>query len=108
VKVALGKFAQEGIEAQTGGDLESGTEVAVQRYAERLGSDEAPVSLPGFLDRAPADEVVRTLDLQLGPEVRAALELEADRQLVPLGDLVSHAVLSYLAELDSISAISCG
>jgi hypothetical protein len=106
MKIELGNFAREGIEARLGADAEAGARTAMLRYADRLGSTESPLPLPEFLpDRAPSEDLRLELELDLDVEVKAALEREAARQMVPLDRIASHAVLTYLAELDAVGAV---
>ena len=106
MKVAIGEFAKESIETQLGVDVAVGARTAVLRYAARLGSDEAP-PLPGFLPDRQSPEAGCSLELELEEETQEALEREAERQMAPLDRIASHAVLTYLAELDEIGAV-CG
>lgn len=107
MKIELGDFAREGIEARLGAGVEAGARTAMLRYADRLGSAESPPPLPSFLRDGPLSEEGAPLELELDAEVQTALRREAERQMVPLDRIASHAVLTYLAELDSVGAI-CG
>ena len=106
MKIELGNFAREGIEARLGAGAEAGARTAMLRYADRLGSTESPLPLPEFLlDRTPSEGLQLELELELDANVKAALEREAARQMVPLDRIASHAVLTYLAELDAVGAV---
>ncbi len=103
MRVALGKFAQSGIAAQHGDDVVTGVEKGLLHYARRLRSGWTPVGIPTFaLDMPPtsADE----FEVTVGPEAEAVLEYEARRQEVPMHLLITHAVHTYLADLDSLFA----
>lgn len=107
MKIELGNFAREGIEARLGARAETGARTAMLRYADRLDSTESPLPLPEFLlDRGPSEDLQLELELELDAEVKATLEREAARQMVPLDRIASHAVLTYLAELDAVGAVS--
>jgi hypothetical protein len=101
VKVALGKFARSSIEELLGADLHVGVQAALAHYTHRLSSNLKPVRPPDFawvsLDGAD------TFDLTVAPELEAALEREALEQRVPLDQILVHAVLVYLADLESVS-----
>lgn len=101
MKVALGKFARSSIEELLGADLHVGVQAALAHYTHRLSSNLKPVRPPDFawvsLDGAD------TFDLTVAPELEAALEREALEQRVPLDQILVHAVLVYLADLESVS-----
>lgn len=105
MKVAIGKFAKESIEAHLGVDVAAGARTAMLRYADRLDSDEAPSPLPEFLreDLSPGEEC--SFELELEAKTQAALQREAERQMAPLDQIASQAVLAYLAELDEVGAV---
>ena len=70
-------------------------------YTRRLNSNLKPVRPPDFgwvsID---AGDV---FDLTVAPELEAALEREAHEQKVSLDQILVHAVLVYLADLESVS-----
>jgi hypothetical protein len=101
VKVALGKFARSSIEELLGGDLHDGVEAALTHYTHRLNSNLKPVRPPDF-DWVSVDSG-DIFDLTVAPELEAALEQEALEQRVPLDQILVHAVLVYLADLESVS-----
>jgi hypothetical protein len=105
VKIALGKLASEGIEAHLGAEAEAGVRTAMQRYVDRLDSAETPLPLPPFLGDELRAGVECLLELELDARDRTVLEGEAERQMVPLDRIASHAVLTYLAELDAVGAV---
>ena len=104
MRVALGKFACAGIRAHLGGDFEAAAQKAVFHYARKLRSGRPPIGLPRFFGyRAPGDPEV-VLDLVVDAEIEDLLEREAKRQGASVDQLVAHAVLIYLAELDFLGA----
>lgn len=107
IRIELGELAREGIEAHLGDGAEVCAREAMQRYADRLGASETPLSLPCFIADEPSRAAPGTgcLELELDVEVQEVLEREAERQRVPVAQIASHAVLAYLAELDAVGAI---
>lgn len=112
MKVALGTFVCSGIRACLGGDIATGVQVALSRYverrvcAERFGRDELESMLKAVPYR-PEDRRAMTgvaVELALDPELEAALEREArESGGTSIDQVVSYAVLAYLAELDRAS-----
>lgn len=105
MRVALGAFACAGIRTHMSSDIPAAVERAVFHYTGKLKAGRPQVEFPHFDDdegtsRDP--EVV--IDLALAPEVEVLLEREAKRQDVAVEQLVAHAVLIYLAELDFLEA----
>ncbi len=101
MKVALGTFACLSIEARFGPDPVPTVEAALRHYTRRLKSAKPPLPLPAFARRAAADGSGAEFELAVVPEVQAALEEEAKAQAVQVEQLIAHAVLVYLADLDS-------
>ncbi len=101
MKVALGTFACLAIESRLHCDPATGALEAVRSYARRLRDGEAPTLLPRFLVVPPGGVETTSFALALDPGLQAVLEAEADRQAVDVGQLLSHAVLLHLAELDA-------
>ena len=99
VKIALGKFAGSGIEELFGADLAVGVQAALTHYTRRLSSNLKPVPSPRF--DWPAVDAAAVFDLPVAPEVEAALESEARKQKLPVEQILVHAVLVYLADLES-------
>ncbi len=103
MRVALGKFTQSGIEQEHGEDVAGTVERGLLHYTRRLRSGWTPAGIPSFSREAPlspADE----FEVRVGPEAEAVLEYEARRQQVPMHLLISHAVLTYMADLDALFA----
>lgn len=101
VKVELGYFATRAMEARVGPDLALGIREAVKHYSRRLESGRKPLAPPSFLrgDESPDPETA--MEVEIGAETEATVEREADRQHVSPQQILRHAVLTYLADLDS-------
>jgi hypothetical protein len=100
MRVALGKFACSGIEAQLGDDIQAGTRKALFHYARKLKAGRRPLAPPRFLADHDPVEPALAFDLTVDPETEAVLEQEALRQRTTLSQLAAHTVLVYLAELE--------
>jgi hypothetical protein len=101
VNVSLGKFARHGIEARLGSNVRVGVLAALIHYTRRLKSGTLPVppiKLPG--ESGPAGAAA-SFELQVGADMRAALEQQARVHQVPLNQVLVHAVFVYLADLES-------
>lgn len=105
MKIVLGPLARSGIEAFLGGDIAVGVRAALGHYAASGACDElAPGgrALPCLLEH-PSFRVGAELELTLDPEVEAALERGArESGGVSTSQVVAHAVLAYLADLDRV------
>ena len=99
MKITLGKFARSGIEEVLGANLAVGLQEALTHYTRRLESNWKPVRPPQF--DWPQAGPVDVFELKVAPELEAALEREAFKQQVPLDQILVHAVLVYLADLES-------
>jgi len=111
LKVALGPFARHGIESQLGsGDVSGAVLAALSHYGNSLKAGRPPLAPPTFLlqtAETTASEVAEeTLDITVDPEIEATLRAEAERRGVGLGQMATHSVLVYLAELDFLSTSS--
>jgi hypothetical protein len=103
MKVALGTFARNGIEACLDTDIPSGVQAAVSDFTQRIVAGNAPVDIP-YLAREPSgDSQARSIDLSVDERTWMVLEREAARQGATLSELVTHSVLVYLAELDRLT-----
>jgi hypothetical protein len=103
VKIALGTFACNGIETHLDADVAAGVRAALSDFTQRLESGRSPLSLPGGpLDAIPAEPAV-AVDLPLDERTWLLLRREARRQGTTVGQLASHSVLVYLAELDRLT-----
>jgi hypothetical protein len=101
VKVALGAFASSGIKARLGTDTPTGVQAALFHYTRRLKSGWTPVGFPQFRQGQALQDPEAPFELPVDPETRSTLELEAERQGTTVEELAVHAVLVYLADLDS-------
>ena len=100
VRVTLGTFAREEIEARFGDDIAAGVRAALEHYARRLESGPAPVEFPRFRREQRVETSGADLELSVEPEVRRTLEREARRSGVPVEQLAVHAVFVCLADLE--------
>jgi hypothetical protein len=108
MKIVLGTLARSGIEAFLGGDIAAGVQAALGHYAGSGARDElAPGrrALPCPPEHPPS-RVGAELELTLDPEVEAALERGArESGGMSTSQVVAHAVLAYLADLDRASGL---
>jgi hypothetical protein len=107
VRVTLGSFACSGIETHLGSDLSAGVRTALFHYVGKLKTGRRPVAFPHFLAEAPPEPKV-ALELTIDAETEAMLEREALRERTTMSQLVAHAVLVYLAELEFLGAAPRG
>jgi hypothetical protein len=104
MRVALGKFACSGIEAQMGPDLSAGVHRALRHYVARLESGWLPPKYPDFLRFSSSpNPATADLELQLDAEAQATLQREGLRNGTPIEQIAAHAVLVYLAYLDEVA-----
>jgi hypothetical protein len=103
MKIALGTFACNGIEACLNTDIPSGVEAAVSDLAQRIDAGKAVVGIPQLAREASGDEQAHSVDLSVDERTWLLLEREAARQGATLSQLVTHSVLVYLAELDRLT-----
>ena len=103
VKIPLGTFACNGIEAHLGADVAAGVRAAISDFVQRLESGCAPITLPkGPLGPASAESTT-AVDLPLDERTWQLLQREARRQSTTVSQLAAHSVLVYLAELDRLT-----
>jgi hypothetical protein len=103
VKISLGTFACNGIEAYLDADITAGVRAAIRDFTQRLESGRAPITLPkGPLGSASA-ETTTAVDLPLDERTWQLLSHEARRQSTTVAQLAAHSVLVYLAELDRLT-----
>jgi hypothetical protein len=107
MRIALGKFACSGLEAQFGADLPAAVRAALFHYARKLQAGRPPLAPPRFLSQADAPKPAVAFDLAVDSETEAVLEREAARQRTTMSQLAVHTVLVYLAELEFLG-ISAG
>ncbi len=103
MKVMLGHLARSGIEARLGGDVAESVQAALRRYAEDLAAGREQLTYPDFRLSPSQLSPVGDVELPLDVELEEALEAEVRRQDVSMEQLVSHAVLLCLAEIDRTS-----
>jgi hypothetical protein len=87
------------MQAHVGADLAQGVREAVKHYSRRLESGRRPLALPAFLRSDDPSE--RAVEIAIGTDTEATLEREAHRQHATPQQILRHAVLTYLADLDS-------
>jgi hypothetical protein len=101
VNVRLDRFGHEALEEhlRATGESEAGAlDVAVRYYLGDAGSGRLAWKVPRKTTRAdPADEI----ELELDDELHAQLRRESRRQHVSPDMLAMHALMYYLADLDS-------
>jgi hypothetical protein len=103
VKIPLGTFACNGIEACLDSDIAAAVRAALSDFTQRLESGRAPVDLPrGPLGPASAEPAM-AVDLPLDERTWQLLQREARRQGATVSELAAHSVMVYLAELDRLS-----
>lgn len=102
MKVALGTFACNGIEARLGVDLSAGVRAALNDFTQRIDGGRLPVGIPALGGEPPA-EPAYAVDLPVDEHTWDVLQREAARQGATVGQLATHSVLLYLAELDRLT-----
>ena len=100
----LGDFTRSGLERYLGRDLSAGVQKAVAHYAAKLRAGRGLVPVPAFLPAPNRSSGVR-VELALDKEDQSVLDRQARRLGVSMAQLVTHAVLVYLAELELLGAI---
>lgn len=103
VKIPLGTFACNGIEADLDVDIAAGVRAALSDFTQRLESGRAPVDLPREPLGAVSGEPAMAVDLPLDERTWQLLRREARRQGATVSQLAAHSVLVYLAELDRLT-----
>lgn len=105
MRIALGTFACLGIESHLGSDVPAAARAALARYLGKLESCSPPIDFPRFRrEDAPAEAAV-SFELPMDTATQTALTREAVTQGTTVSQLVTHAVLDYLAELDSPDSV---
>ena len=103
MRVVLGNFARSGIERHLGADLGAGVQAALLHYARRLRSTRAPVWFPRACEGMMPEPAGVSFDLPVDSEVRIALEREAQKRAATTEQMLTHAVLVYLADMDAVA-----
>jgi hypothetical protein len=106
VRIKLGRIACSGIEAHAGGDIEAAAKAALLHYTHALKSSRPPIGLPRLCPNQEGTQNVHVLTLD--SECEGLLAREAARQKTSVSQIVVHALLIYLAELDSLAAPRTG
>jgi len=104
MRVALGQFACTGIETHIGDDIPAGVRKALFHYAAKLKAGRSPIAVPRFLSEQDPTEAAVAFELIVDAETEAMLEREARRQQTTTTRLVSHTVLTYLAEIEFLGS----
>lgn len=105
VKVPLGIFACNGIEACLGSDIVAAVRAALSDFTQRLESGRPPIDLPGEPLGPVSAEPTTAVDLSLDERTWQLLQREAGRQGTTVAQLAAHSVLVYLAELDRLASV---
>lgn len=103
MKVPLGTFACNGIEANLGADVAAGVRAAISDFTQRLESGRTPIALPKSPLGPSSAEPTRAVDLPVDEHTWQLLRREARRQSTTVAQLAAHSVLVYLAELDRLT-----
>ena len=103
MKVPLGAFACNGIEAYLDADIAAGVRAALSDFTQCLESGRAPVDLPRTPLEAVSADPAMAVDLSLDERSWQLLQREARRQGTTVSRLAAHSVLVYLAELDRLT-----
>lgn len=103
MKIPLGTFACNGIEANLDADIAAAVRAAISDFTQRLESGRAPVALPkGPLGPVSA-KTTTAVEVPLDERTWQLLNREARRQSTTVAHLAAHSVLVYLAELDRLT-----
>ena len=107
VTLRLDHFGKKALAARLRGGASRDAVVsqAIRYYLADRGSGRLAWRVPRFLDSGERDESPGT-EVKLDDDTMAALEREARRQGVDPGRLAQHALLYFLADLDSGRAAS--
>jgi hypothetical protein len=101
VTLRLARFGQDALDDYvrgSGGSRGTALRSAVGYYLGDADSGRAAWRVPPLAREADSGEAV---EIELDDEVRAELELEAGRQQVTVDVLAAHAVLYFIADLDT-------
>jgi hypothetical protein len=105
VKVSIGTFVRSSFETRFGPDVAKSLREASIHYARRLRSRRKPRAVPVFYRGLKAGSApAHVVEFALNEQIRSQLEEEALRQEVSLDELLRHAALVYLADLDAAPA----
>jgi hypothetical protein len=102
VRLELDDFGKQALEAQvrSGSSREAFIRTAARYYLADRGSGRVSWRPPRYL-RKGARHALAVTEVELDDETMEALEEEARRHSLPAARLAEHALLYYLADLDS-------
>ena len=102
VTLELDDFGKQALEAQvrSGSSRDAFIRTAARYYLADRGSGRVSWQPPRYL-RKDARRAQAVTEVELDEETMEALEEEARRQGMPAGRLAEHALLYYIADLDS-------
>jgi hypothetical protein len=104
VKLSLGTFACNGIEASLSADVAAGVRAALSDLTQRIDAGQPPLGVPRLFGKsAPEEPDALAMDLPVDEHTWEVLEREAARQGATVEQLAVHSVLIYLAELDRLT-----
>jgi hypothetical protein len=103
LRVPLGKFACDGIEACLETDVAAGVRAALSHFTHLLESGPRPVDLPRAPLGGDVAEPAVAVELSLDERSWELLRREAGRQGATVSQLAVHSVMVYLAELDRLA-----
>jgi hypothetical protein len=105
VKVSIGTFIRSSFETRFGSDVAKSLREACIHYARRLRSGRKPLAVPSLYRRLETGNgSAQVVAFALQNPVHRQLEEEAKRQHVSMDELLLHAALVYLADLDAAPA----
>jgi hypothetical protein len=101
MRVELGKFACFCLESRFGSDLTSGVQSAARYYSRQLQSSSG--RSPNRVRHLRAEGPIVEVEVALDEEVLGPLEVEARSRSVDVQQILNHAVLVYMADLDRVA-----
>lgn len=104
MEILIGPLGRDGINAQFGGDTDAGMRAALFHYAAKLRTGRTPVEYPSFLQSEGFSGSDTVTEVEIDAAVEKVIVAEAKRQGRTAAELAGHAVLLYLAELESVGA----
>ena len=78
-----------------------GVRTALVHYTRRLKSPWSPPPAPRFCREEAAGDSSNTIDIAVGYQTEVVLARQARRERVSMDTIVTHAVFTYLADLDA-------
>ena len=105
MKVSIGTFVRSSFETHFGSDVAKVLREACIHYARRLRSGHKPRAVPSlYRGLETGNGSAQAVEFALQDPIRGQLEAEAQRQHVSMDELLLHAALVYLADLDAAPA----